>query len=113
MVHTEVIDMAIKCTECNNWLELTRDTWLKNVEKVCLAFEDGPNYIKEYTCSTRRFEHWLEDDGLKGCNKTIRVYVSKCEECFEFCDELTRTSDDVLCCDECIEDAKVFVTEEE
>ena len=109
--------MMINCPECNRghgkWMELTRDTWLKNVEMTVMtrnpmaygAFHDGPNYVREYTCVREVCRDTMEPR-MQGCDKTVRVYLNKCENCYEFCDSLTPDAEGYLSCDDChIEDA--------
>ena len=43
---------------------------------------------------------------VQGCDKTVRLYLNKCENCYEFCDKVTADAEGYLSCDDClIEDA--------
>ena len=102
--------MMIKCPECNRgygkWMKVTRNSWLKNVEMTTLTrypkglFDEGPNWVRDYTCEE--------------CDKKVRVYLNKCENCYEFCDSLTPDAEGYLSCDDChIEDEIERIAEDD
>ena len=39
------------------------------------------------------------------CDRTVRVYLNRCEECLdEDVDRLTQTPEGLLCCDDCLKE---------